>query len=54
MNFSHFLLCYKTSNNSDSENARLQSPDSYKELVRYSTLIFIKHLIWPMKFFEKG
>ena len=21
MNFSHFLLCYKTSNNSDSENA---------------------------------
>ena len=40
MNFSHFLLCYKTSNNPDFENARLQSTDSYKELLRCSTLSF--------------
>ena len=54
MNFSHFLLCYKTGNNPDSETARLQISDSYKELGRYSTLIFIKHLSLPMKFSKRA
>ena len=45
MNFSHFLLCYITSNNPDSEIAKLQRTDSYKELVSYFTLIFNKYLI---------
>ena len=54
MNFSHFLLCYKTGNNPDSETARLQNTDRYKELSRYSTLIFIKHPILSMKFSKRA
>ena len=49
MNFNHFLLCHKASNNPDSDIARLQGTDIYKELakelVRYTNLSFAKYLI---------
>ena len=45
INSSYFLLCNKTSNNPDSDIARLQSIDNFKEPVQYSALTFIKRLI---------